>query len=223
MKTFMIASTAMLLAMSTSAFAQVVNTKGNDSTVLQFGVGNSANVGQASAGINASTVIQAGNENSANVSQGNTGNTSTAIQGLNDAAIGFAGQGQGNPFQQLFDGLPTTVQEESTASQVNISQTGEGNINQITYQGGTNNYAGLTQNGSANDSTIVQSSLGDGAGGVLLQNDNGHTAYVDQQGDGSISTVVQNGDANAAFLSQSGNDASVIIQLGALNTANVTQ
>jgi hypothetical protein len=106
MKTFMIASTAMLLAMSTSAFAQVVNTKGNDNTVLQFGVANTANVNQASAGINASTVIQAGNENSAGVSQSNTGNTSTAIQGLNDAAIGFAGQGNGNPFQALFDGLP---------------------------------------------------------------------------------------------------------------------
>ncbi|MGR3630422.1 MAG: hypothetical protein ACU0BP_14250 [Sulfitobacter sp.] len=238
---------------------------GGTSDILQTGDGDAATVMQSDtlsggtdtnranirqlggSGVQTAAVTQdhdgTGSANIANVLQDSIEGGNTIEVDQNGAAnLAEAQQGPGEAENcTLVFGCSSVTPLGITNSSSDIFQSGSANT-AITKQivgsnGGDNNHASITQDGSDNQGTVAQGTGILNAVGFVspsisnpASNDNDNSAWIDQSGLANIANIGQGGELGSASSTQSGEDnkstitqsgGSVLLSVG--NSANVTQ
>lgn len=165
----------------------------NDLAIIQV------NDGTGFGGANFATVSQSGTENTLNLSQEGSGNIADAAQ---------SGWGNALAIAQVGDLNTASADQSGEANELTIVQEGEYNIALATQSGGFNE-AYIDQEGASNVAELTQTTYGNSAHIFQTNYESGFVA------DGT----------NVANVSQTynSNQAALVVQIGAANTANISQ
>ncbi|MDP9415228.1 MAG: hypothetical protein M3Q08_14335, partial [Pseudomonadota bacterium] len=184
----------------------------NQSTVVQTGFGNSANVNNKAPGNddNASTVTQNGINNAASVEQVGDLNISRARQVGNDGKI--------------------THRQNGNRNTADSEQTGNDHSSTLTQQGNDNFGTAIQANGDRNSSTIDQArAFINGTRARVTQRGSDNSSNVTQEGSQQAATVVQgtaslfgNGNRSGISQRQSGQTAELFQLEGSTAAGNVS-
>ena len=157
------------------------------------------NDGTGTAGFNDAAVSQSGSENELNVSQDGSGNIVTADQ---------SGWGNTLAIAQVGDSNIADATQSGESNELTIVQGGEFNVAFATQAGGSNE-AHIEQDGASNTAELTQTTYGNSA--HIFQT-NYETGFVAE-------------GTNVANVSQTynSNQAALVVQYGAANTANISQ
>lgn len=213
---------------STVAVTQIHNAAGtgqNSSFVQQ---GRNATSGQVSVsqtgGENSSLYMSTtSTDNDADITQTGVGNSSTVVQNFQGRGA-LASVTQNNDggalntafIDQVSDGFAATPAEFALGAEARINQNGSGNDSSIVQSGYSDQ---MTEGNFAENNQ-----LGDDHYSLISQSGIDNLARVNQSGFDNRSTVDQGGDGNSAIVTQSSdNNVSGLIQSGNGNAATVTQ
>lgn len=176
----------------------------NISQAEQFGANNELNIiqvndGNGLGGDNFVFALQDGEEGTVNISQDGSGNDVFATQG---------GWGNTLAVAQIGDSNFADVDQSGDSNELTIVQDGE--FNEVTaVQAGYNNASFIDQEGSSNIAELTQET-------------NGNSAHIFQT---NYDSGFVDGGTNVASISQTFNSdqAALIVQFGAANTATISQ
>ena len=144
------------------------------------------------------------------------------IQQQNVAQVGIYQQTEATTMEPLNSGSKVVKDGNGQVVGLLVQKKSSDNEFALITQHGTANFAEISQSGEYEDALLEQ--LGDDNTAYISQAGDHNTAIVTQHGNSNEAYIVQLGGGNSANISQSGNNAiATIYQNGSGNSATINQ